>query len=173
MKIAVGSKNPVKVAAVENVARKVWPNCEVTGVEVDSGVSVQPRSDDEAILGATNRARAALEAMNADYGVGLEAAAIDRLEGTFTNHWVVVVNRAGEKGVGGGGGILLPEKVAAEIQKGRELGPVMDEFIGEDNTKQKNGAVGILTNDIVTRTSAFEKTVAYALTRFINPQYYK
>ncbi|MDP2926656.1 MAG: DUF84 family protein [bacterium] len=36
MKISVGSKNPVKIAAVENAVQKIWPGAEVMGIEVDS-----------------------------------------------------------------------------------------------------------------------------------------
>lgn len=173
MKIAVGSKNPVKIAAVENVARKVWPNCEVTGVEVDSGISVQPRSDDEAIEGAVNRAKLALVQNGADFGVGIEARTVENKHGMFTGAWAAVVDKNGVVSVGGGNNLLLPEKVAHEIRKGRELGPVMDEFIGEENVKQKQGASGVLTNGLVPRTESLEKAVAYALAKFLVPHLYK
>jgi len=94
MKISVGSKNPVKIAAVENVARKVWPNCEVTGVNVDSGVNVQPRSDDEAIEGAINRAKLALKQTGADFGAGIEARTDENKHGMFTGAWAAIVDIA-------------------------------------------------------------------------------
>ena len=47
MKVIVGSKNPVKVGAVEEVFRRYWPDCEVVGIEVESGVSAQPMSEKE------------------------------------------------------------------------------------------------------------------------------
>jgi non-canonical (house-cleaning) NTP pyrophosphatase len=49
----------------------------------------------------------------------------------------------------------------------------MDAVVGEHNTKQKQGAVGILTGNLVPRTAAFENAVIYALTRFVNPDYYE
>lgn len=163
MKIAVGSTNPVKVSVVQNVARKIWPEVEVQGIDVPSGVAEQPHTEAEAIEGALNRAGTALQKLSSYYGAGLEAAAIDYKYGTFTVHWVAVVDSKGRAGLGNGGGVMLPEKVAAEIRKGRELGPVMDEFVGGHNTKQKDGAIGILTNNLVTRTTSFEKTVATLL----------
>jgi len=60
-----------------------------------------------------------------------------------------------------------------EIRKGRELGPVMDEFIGEENIKQKQGASGVLTNGLISRTESLEKAVAYALAKFLTPHLYK
>ncbi len=172
MKFAVGSKNPVKIAAVSNAVKLFWPDAEVIGIEVDHGTSVQPVCDDEAIKGATSRAELSLKAANADFGVGLEGNTHDSAHGMFMAGWTVVVDKSGKKGISGCGRLLLPEAIAKEIRKGRELGPVMDEFIGGHNTKQKEGSVGVLTKGAVNRTAAFEFGVIYALAKFLNPKYY-
>lgn len=172
-KVSVGSKNPVKMAAVENVIRKIWPDARVVSVQVSHGASAQPTSDDEAIEGATNRARLSMQETDAGLGIGLEGSTVDTKYGMFLSGWVVAIDKSGQVGIGCGGRLLLPERIASEIRKGKELGPVMDEFVGEHNTKHKQGAVGILTDNLVPRTAAFEKAVIYALTRFVNPDYYK
>lgn len=172
MKISVGSKNPVKIAAVENAVKKIWPNAKVIGIEINSGVNNQPVSNEEAIQGAINRAKLSLQQTGADIGMGLEGCVYDSKFGMFLSGWVAAINKNGEIGIGGGGGLLLPEKVASEVRNGKELGLVMDRFIGGHNTKQKQGAVGILTNNLIPRTDAFEKSVIFALVRFINPHYY-
>ena len=61
MKVAIGSTNPVKIAAVKSAFKKVWPNKKFTfkGIKVNSGVSHQPMSDIESIKGAGNRAKKA------------------------------------------------------------------------------------------------------------------
>lgn len=171
--ISVGSKNPIKIKAVENVVKKLWPEMNILSWDAPSLVSEQPVTDEEAILGATNRAKFALRESGADMAVGLEGCTIDTKYGMFVSHWVVVMDKNGNTGIGAGGKVLLPEKVALEIRKGRELGPVMDDFIGEKNTKQKQGAAGILTGGLIKRTDALEKTLIYALSKFINPHYYK
>lgn len=173
MKISIGSKNPVKIKAVEKVITQIWADAEIVPVEASSGVREQPMSDDEAIEGATNRARQSLERTGADVGIGLEGCIIDTGYGMFVSGWVVVIDKNGALGIGGGGRLLLPERIASEVRKGRELGPVMDEFIGDHNIKQKQGTVGILTNNVVSRVDAFERTVVYALATFMNPQYYE
>jgi inosine/xanthosine triphosphatase len=172
-KISIGSENPAKVAAVENAVRKVWPDAAVIAVKVAAGVNEQPRSDDEAIAGAINRARLSLRKAGSDLGIGLESCTIDTKYGMFTAGWVVAVGRGGEVGMGCTGKILLPERVASEIRKGKELGPVMDGLAGIENTKQKQGTIGILTGNRVTRTMSFEDAVIYALAKFITPEYYK
>jgi len=173
MKIAVGTRNPVKIAAVENVFKMIWADAEIIAVDVPSNVSDQPMSDDEAIVGAENRARLSQKKTGADFGIGLEGCGNDTAFGMFLSGWVVVIDRNGRIGMGSGGRILLPEKIAAEVRKGRELGPVMDEFTGGHNTKQKEGAVGILTNGLVMRKDAFERPLIYALARFLNEEWYE
>ena len=172
-KISVGSENPAKVAAVENAVRGIWSDATVVAVKVEAGVNAQPRSDDEAIEGATNRAKRSLQKTDSDIGIGLEGCTVDTRYGMFNTGWVVAIGREKEVGLGCAGKVLLPERVASEIRNGKELGPVMDGLVGVQNTKQKQGAVGILTGDRVTRTMAFESAVICALAKFINPEYYK
>lgn len=173
MRIAVGSENPVKISAVKNVVSGIWVDADVVAVKVSPGVSEQPTSDDEAIKGALRRASLSLEKTGADLGIGLEGFTADTKHGMFVSGWVVAINKNGEVGLGGGGKLLLPEKIASEVRKGKELGPAVDKFVGGHNIKQKQGAVGVLTNDLVSRTAAFERCVIYALAKFINPKYYE
>lgn len=172
-KIAIGSKNPVKVKAVKNAVRRIWPNVDFYSIDVDSGISNQPRSNEEAIEGALNRARLSLEKIMADLGVGLEGCTFDTEYGMFVTGWVAVVDRYGRLGLGTSGGVLLPENIAVEIRDGKELGPVMDSFLGQYNIKHKQGTIGVLTNGLISRTKSFEIAVIYALARFINYDLYK
>lgn len=171
-KIAVGSKNPVKVAAVTNVIKKIWPAASIESMDAPSGVSEQPRSEKEAILGALNRAQFVLAKTRADVAFGLEGNVVDTDRGMFCESWVVALHRDGRSGVGGCGRLELPDKVGADIRAGMEQGPAMDKFIGGHNTKQGQGSVGILTSGLVDRTTSFERGVIYALAKFINPGYY-
>jgi inosine/xanthosine triphosphatase len=173
MRIAVGSKNPVKVAAVRNVVTKFWSEAEVVGIEVDHGTNIQPKTHEEAIQGATKRAELSLKQANADFGFGLEGNTVDTEHGMFLAGWVVAVNKNGERGIAANGTILLPEKIAEKVRQGMELGPACDEVFGTHNVKQKEGSVGVLTKGIITRTRAFEQGVACALARFLHPELYK
>ena len=64
----------------------------------------------------------------------------------------------------------LPEAVAQLIRDGVELGEAMDRLTGEHNTKQRQGAVGILTAGLVDRQAAYEVILSYALARFLTPE---
>ena len=170
MKIAVGSTNPVKVGAVQQMASRIWPTAEIIPVAVEPGIRSMPMSDEETLQGATNRARRALEQTAADLGAGLEGGVNQETTGLMLLGWVVVVDRNGRMGMGGTSRIPLPEKIANRVRAGEELGSVVDDLLNEQNVKQKGGAVSALTRGLVLREEAFAMAVAYALSPFISPE---
>ncbi|RME57387.1 MAG: inosine/xanthosine triphosphatase [Caldilineae bacterium] len=173
MRIAVGSTNPTKVAAAERAARRLWPEAEILPVAVVSGVSEQPLTDEETIRGAINRAQQARIALDADVGMGVEGGVQDTSVGMFVGGWAAVVDSHGTLGVGAGGRLLLPERLAAQIRQGAELGPLMDRFTGAQNVKHNQGAIGVFTDGLILRTDALEMAFLYALARFMTPELYE
>ena len=113
--VAVGSGNPVKLAAVRAVLGSLVDVAAIAPVVVASGVPDQPVGDDETIRGARTRAHAAREAADADLGVGLEGGIVDGPEGMRTCAWCVVVHRDGREGVGGSLAMPLPEIGRAHV----------------------------------------------------------
>ena len=169
MKIAVGSTNPVKLAAVRQMAARVWPEAEIVPIAAKSGVRSMPMNDAETLLGAENRARNALIETGADLGIGLEGGVNPEPAGLMLMGWVVILDRNGRKGVGGASRLPLPNSIASRVLNGEELGVVMDDVLNDDNVKQKGGAVGALTAGLVPRREAFAIAVAYALSPFVVP----
>jgi inosine/xanthosine triphosphatase len=167
MKVAIGSTNPTKTRAVEQVLREVYADVEFVAHEVPSGIPAQPIGDEETRRGALNRARAVREATGADWGVGLEGGIIQTEMGTLTTAWCVIVDRAGRIGVGGAANMLLPELVAARVLSGVELGEAMDEYASVKDVKRKMGAIGILTRGLIDRQGAYAVIVKYALAPFL------
>ena len=170
MIIAVGSQNPVKIGAVRQVTSRVWPSATVISAAVESGISPMPMSTGETLLGAENRARQALAQTAADLAVGLEGGVDQEPAGFMLLGWVVIVDAKGRRGIGGTPRIPLPEKIAARVRAGEELGTVMDDLMKERNIKQKGGAVGALTAGLLLREDAFAAAVAFALSPFITPE---
>jgi inosine/xanthosine triphosphatase len=167
-RIAVGSKNPVKLAAARAVVTRLVSDVTVEAVEVASGVPDQPLGDEETIRGALARAGAAREKLDADFGIGLEGGVVDMPDGAMrTCAWAAVVSRSGRHGVGGSLAMQLPDSVARMIRGGMELGHAMDQLTGSTNTKHGAGAVGILTAGLVDRQAAYEVLVAYAMSGFL------
>jgi inosine/xanthosine triphosphatase len=170
---AVGSTNPVKVAATRAVLSRIYATTNVMAVPVESGVSHQPWGDEEAARGAINRARAAQERTGAEIGVGFEGSVLEVGGDLFTAAWCAVTRSDGVVGIAGGESVLLPPSVAAAVRSGMELGPAMDGLTGQHNTKQAEGAIGILTGGWLDRQSAYEHLLIMALARFLAADYYE
>src|SRR4051812_35275479 len=168
VRVAVGSANPVKLAAARVVLARLAPSIVVESVVVPSGVPDQPFGDDETIRGAVERGRAAREKSDADFGIGLEGGVVEMSDGSMrTCAWAAVVSRSGRHGVGGSLAMPLPNSVAKLIRSGMELGHAMDHLTGLTRTKHGVGAVGILTAGLVDRQAAYEVLVAYACSPFL------
>lgn len=172
MHVGVGSGNPVKVAAVES-ALGGRLGARVESVPVESGVAEQPFGEAETIAGAENRARRVRESGDGyELGVGLEGgvAEVPGTDGLYLIMWAAVTD--GETmGRGAGPRLRLPEPVARRIRDGEELGPVMDDVLGEDDVAKKQGAAGALTDGIIDRQEALEQAVAGALAPFVTDFY--
>lgn len=154
MIIAIGTKNPTKVHAVQNAFSKKVSG-EFFSTNVQSNVSEQPLTDEETMRGAINRARNAIEAENADIGVGLEGGVVKTNHGYFLCNWGAIIDRHIQPIVASGARIIIPDKIGEEVFSGKELGIVMDRFVEKNNVSQNEGAIGIFTNGCVDRTEMF------------------
>ncbi|MBI5151589.1 MAG: DUF84 family protein [Candidatus Pacebacteria bacterium] len=156
MTIAVGSTNPVKIEAVRRAFLKLDPNVRVVGVEAQSGVSHQPRSDEETRKGSENRARSALRLTpKADIGFGLEGGVQETSEGLSNTVWVCLVDKDDHVFFANGERFILPRSIADAIQAGGEMGPVLDTMIKQENVKQKQGMIGIISKGYIDRTEIY------------------
>jgi non-canonical (house-cleaning) NTP pyrophosphatase len=71
------------------------------------------------------------------------------------------------------GVFFLPKAVAQLVQRGVELGEADDRVFGRINSKQGNGAIGLLTDDVIDRVQYYEHAVILALVPFKNSQLYQ
>lgn len=172
--IVVASTNPVKMNAALDGFIRMFPNeqWEVSGVKVESGVADQPMSDEETRRGAINRAENASKEKDADFWVGLEGGAEDHDGEMRACAWIAVKSKEGKTGTGRTGTFILPAKVRELVMQGMELGTADDMVFQRTNSKQSNGAVGILTGDVISRTAEYANAVILALIPFKHPELY-
>ncbi|SHG53714.1 DUF84 family protein [Halobaculum gomorrense] len=174
MRIGVGSGNPVKREATERAVAGADGFGDGTFVEacpVPSGVPEQPHGHDETRSGARNRANAVLDE-GYGLGVGIEGGVAEFTErdDLFLVMWAAVAD--GERvGVAGGPSLALPPSIAGRVRDGEELGPVMDDVLGESDVASNQGAAGALTGGRVDRTDALRTAVAGALGPFVTDLY--
>jgi non-canonical (house-cleaning) NTP pyrophosphatase len=83
-----------------------------------------------------------------------------------------VILSHGSVGRGRTGTFFLPDKVARLVREGKELGEANDIVFDKENSKQVNGAIGLLTGDIIDRTQLYQHGVLMALVPFRNPDFY-
>lgn len=170
--IVLASHNPVKAEAVTRGFQRVFPydKFQIQAVEVESGVSDQPMTDRTALEGAITRAKNAFSANpRGKFWVGIEGGC-DYLDGRMVAFaWVVILDIT-KQGYARTALFQLPREVQTLVEEGMELGHADDLVFSRRNSKQKSGAVGLLTGNTVTRTSLYEQAVVLALIPFINPE---
>lgn len=169
-RVIIASKNPVKIRAVKKGFEKMFPdqNFEFLGVSVPSDVADQPLSNKETFIGARNRAdNASRKVKDAGFYVGVEGGIECHDNEMEAFAWIVI--KSGDKyGKARSGTFFLPNEVVELVKNGKELGEADDIVFNRSNSKQENGAVGILTGNVTDRTKYYAEAVVLALIPFKN-----
>lgn len=174
-KVIVGSHNPVKLATTKEAFELLFPE-EAFAFETfaaPSGVPDQPFGQAETKQGAINRAEACRAAHpEADHWVGLEGG-LEKIDGAYwVFAWMCVLGSDDTIGLGRTGSFMLPHKVSERIDQGEELGIATDVVFNETNSKHKGGAVGALTNELISRKDFYRDAMVFALIPFVKPELY-
>jgi inosine/xanthosine triphosphatase len=174
IKVIVASKNPAKIEAVRNAFLQAFStDIVVEGVAVSSGVSDQPMSDEETRIGALNRAMNAKALIaDADFWVGVEGGVCPVAEGMEAFGWMAILGIR-QRSLSRSASFLLPPQIAHQISSGHELGPAMDVLFKEKDSKTKGGAVGLLSNGLVSRAQLYEQPLLLALIPFLQKQLFE
>jgi len=173
-KVVVASSNPVKLKAVQNGFQRMFPDeqFDYHAVSANSGVSDQPLTDAETLAGACQRVEnARAQTPGADFWVGLEGG-VEDLGGEMTAFAWVALRSNERRGKARTGAFSLPPKVAELVRQGVELGKADDLVFGRTDSKRENGAIGLLTGDVIERADLYEHAVILALVGFRNPELY-
>ncbi len=187
MLVALGSTRAPKVDAVRRVLAALAAQqpdlsaAELVFRDVEHGTPAMPLSLDDLLAGSRQRAQHALTAVRregrtAALGVGLEGGLDVRQEAgarrAFLMSWAYVTD--GRRGWHGcGGAIEVPAAVVDRVlQEGVELSVVIDALTGQDDTRSRQGAWGVLTGGLLDRTRSFELALLNAMAPFYNQGIY-
>jgi len=173
-KVVIASNNPVKIKAVKSGFKKMFPHqkFKFINLSVSSGVSKQPLSDEETFTGAKNRVHnASKKIKDADFYLGIEGG-VDYVGGEMIAFAWVVVKSGNKYGKAKTESFFLPPKIVDLIKKGKELGEANDIIFKTKNSKQKNGAIGILTGNVIDRAKYYTDAVILSLIPFKNADLY-
>ncbi len=176
MKIIVGTQNRIKIEAVRETIENYdfLKGAAVEGIEAGSGVDKQPKSIDETVAGAKNRAAAA--ATGADFGVGIEDGLI-KVPGTLTGYMNVCVAAfyGGKRFyLGMSAGFEYPPRAVELVEKGLDINEAFYKMKLTDNPRigSSRGAVGILTRNRWQRKDTVKQALVAALIQLDNPDLY-
>jgi len=186
-RIALGSDRAAKIMAVRaSIARIAeidpdWRDTNVVARAVNTRAPTMPLTDWELMSGARERAFAVRDVLvnqrlEADLYVGLEGGfhsiSVDGEWHTFLRGWAFVTDGA-RGSFGMSPSISVPRSIVTRVIEGkRELGLVIDEVAGIRDVRSKQGAWGILSRDLLTRSMSFEAALIAAFAPFYNPALY-
>ena len=173
--IVLASTNPVKKKATLSAFRAMFPEAqfEIETINVTSGVSDQPKTSAETLAGARNRVENVRKIKPAaDFWVGIEGG-VDEMDSELYSFAWIVIESAELSGKSRTGTFFLPNKITELIHQGKELGEADDIVFKQQNSKQKNGAIGLLTHNVVTRVSLYRHAIILALVPFRNVELYR
>lgn len=185
--VALGSDRAAKIMAVRaSIARvaeldPAWREANIVARPVQIDAPAMPLTDWELMSGARQRALAVREILlaqklGADLYVGLEGGfhsiTVDGEWRTFLRGWAFVTD--GSRGCfGSSPSIEVPDKIVKDVVGGkRELGIVIDEVAGLRDVRSRQGAWGVLSRDLFTRSQSFEVALIAAFAPFYNAQLY-
>lgn len=188
IQIAVGSTRRPKLSAVQEALLSFGSllapgaQLEVVGMEVESGVGHTPANRADLMQGARQRAEALLRLAKEQsqpwrYFIGLEGG-LDIIESGATRRvmlesWAYVSDgRTGH--YGRSGGVEIPPALAHEVlDNGVELSVAIDRFAGAVGIRDAQGAWGVLSQNLISRTEAFRVAVIAAFAPFYNAKMYQ
>lgn len=177
MRIFVGTQNEAKLLAVKEVIEdySFLKEAEIVGQEVASGVSDQPKSMKETVLGAKNRAKIVWQ--KSGLGIGLESGLIEVPGSTsgFMDLCVCAIFDGKKFSLGLSSGFECPLKInELMLEKGLDMTQACNEVGLTSNHKlgSAEGLVGILTKGRINRKEYTKQALIMALVQIENQDIY-
>ncbi len=177
MKVGVGSKNKTKVNAVAEILRDypMFDGASVEGVDVKIEQFGHPKSLDETVAGAVDRAKQAF--VGNEYGFGIESGLmkVPQTKSGYMEVAICAIYDGKQIHLGLSQAYEWPKKVIDGIlnqgmdgsQAMKAAGLTQHEKLGEHE-----GFVGIFTKGRTNRTEYNKAAVVMALLHLENPEHY-
>ena len=191
MKIGIGSTNKAKInacrLAFDDLGKKFLfygREIEFLFLETETSVPDMPLLKTDLLKGARERALFVFKYFDEnknklDYTLGLEGGVYKDIidselsDQAFLQSWVYSYD--GTRGYYGSSPALsLPRSIAHALFNDKiELSVVIDELSGQNDVRSNEGAFGILTRDLITRSTSFYLAVINAMVPFLHKEYYQ
>jgi len=177
MKVNVGSKNPQKLAAVEEAFAEFpkFKDAQISSLDVSSEVSNQPKSLEETVRGAMNRARNAYQ--DCDYAVGLESGLFEvpHTKSGYMDTTMCAIYDGKNFHIGASSAFEYPKSmIDLVLSKNYEIDEAALEagFTADPRVGKSEGMIGILTKGFLDRRGYSKQAVVTAMIHLLNPEHY-
>lgn len=176
MRVTIGSKNQVKVEALQETLGnyEMFNNVEVTATEVTSNVSEQPTSTEETIRGAMNRAK---NSFKENYSFGIESG-ITKVPYTKTGYMdftACAIYDGKEFHIGLSSAFEYPKEITRmALEEGLTISDAAHKIGITDkaNVGAHEGVIGILTKGRLARKEYTKEAIRMALIHLENAHLY-
>lgn len=179
MKINIGSKNPTKTQAVKDTVAlypKLFPEAEILSVDVKVDLYGHPKSLEQTINGAMDRARQAF--VNCDYSFGLEGGLmpVPKTKTGFMEVGACAIFDGSNFYLGLSPAFEWPKQATELIIAGKADGSQALKQIGFTEHEKlgvlPGGAIGILSGGRLTREDFTKYSIIMALVQLEHPEMY-
>ncbi|MFC1617801.1 inosine/xanthosine triphosphatase [Patescibacteria group bacterium] len=173
MKINIGSKNKVKIQALQEAVQDYdfLKNAEVRGIEIDSEVSDQPKSAEETIKGAMNRAKKAYKDCKYSFGLEDGLMKVPMTKTDYMNICACAIFDGKEFHIGLGSAYEYPHEVARLVfEEGLDIEQAFYKTGLSKNPKlgSAEGAISVLTHGRLNRKGYTKQAIMMALIHLEN-----
>ncbi len=177
MKINIGTKNKIKIEALKEIIADYdfLKSGAAESIDADSGVDDQPKSIEETIRGAQNRAKGAF--IDCDLAVGIEdglMAVPESLTG-FMNITVAAFYDGQRFYLGLSSAFEYPLKAVGLVKEGMDINQAFYKLGLTKNPSvgSAEGAIGILTRGRWQRKDTVKQAIISALIQLENKEWYQ
>ncbi|MFA6354419.1 MAG: inosine/xanthosine triphosphatase [Candidatus Paceibacterota bacterium] len=177
MKIVIGTKNSTKIAAIKEIISdyNFFKNADVSSIETESGVGDQPKSLEETIRGAQNRAKNVFK--NCNYSLGIESGLmkVPETKSGYMDVCVCAIYDGKNFHLGLSSAFEYPKEITKLIiednldatQAANKSGLTENPKLGS-----AEGIIGIITKGRITRKEYTKQAIRTALIHLENPELY-
>lgn len=181
MILSIGSKNSVKIKALEELIPNYPELADATVLpfDVSSGVSEQPMSMEEIIIGAKSRSRNAFaECRSCDYSFGIESGLFEA-KGTSTGFFeatICCIYDGSNYYFGLSSGFEIPSKILALVLDDKmdlSQACLTSGITNNINIGCSEGLIGILSKGHINRKEYTKQAIVTALMQIQSVEWYK
>ena len=177
MKIAIWTKSPPKVAAIEEAIKKCiyfkGKKIEIISLKVESNISDMPISEEENMLWAFNRAHNCKKEVEADFYIWMEGWMTLIWEKAYLFWVIYIFDNDWNWHYWFSNKMEVPEYFRQKIyEENLELWPVLSEATKEENASKKWWAFWYWSDNMLTRKDQFMLAFLSVIPTFYN-KYYK